>query len=45
VIRGRLPPKAMALVLEWATIHQSELLAQWDRARNHLTLEKIEPLE
>jgi hypothetical protein len=45
LIRGRLPPKAVVLVLEWAAIHQNELLSQWDRARNHQTLEKIEPLE
>jgi Domain of unknown function (DUF4160) len=45
IVRGRLPAKAMALVVEWATIHQSELLALWDRARNHEPLEKIEPLE
>jgi hypothetical protein len=32
----------MALVVEWATIHQVEILARWDRARNHQTLDKIE---
>ena len=25
IMHGRLPAKAMALVIEWATIHQSEL--------------------
>jgi len=34
----------MALVVEWATLHQQELLEQWNRARNHEALEKIEPL-
>lgn len=26
VLRGRLPPKAMDMVTEWAAIHQQELL-------------------
>jgi hypothetical protein len=44
VVRGRLPAKATALVVEWAALHQDELLVQWERARNHEPLEKIEPL-
>lgn len=44
ILRGSLPPRAMALTLEWATLHQQELLEQWQRARNHETLQKIEPL-
>ena len=45
VMRGRLPPKAIGMVTEWAALHQDELLTQWDRARAHQPLEKIEPLE
>ncbi len=26
---GYLPPKALALVVEWASIHQSELMLNW----------------
>jgi hypothetical protein len=44
LLRGRLPPKAMSLVTEWASLHQEELLVQWERARNHEPIEKIEPL-
>jgi hypothetical protein len=44
VLRGKLPPRAMSLVLEWAALRQDELLAQWERARSHEPLEKIEPL-
>jgi hypothetical protein len=44
-LRGRLPAKATALVAEWATLHQHELLMQWERARKHQPLEKIAPLE
>ena len=45
ILRGRLPTKATGLVNEWAELHRKELLAQWERARNHQPLEKIEPLE
>jgi hypothetical protein len=44
ILRGRLPAKAMGLVIEWASLHQDELLAQWERARNHEPLDRIEPL-
>jgi predicted ribonuclease YlaK len=45
VLRGRLPNKATSLVNEWANLHREELLTQWQRARNHEPLEKIQPLE
>jgi hypothetical protein len=45
ILRGRLPPKATGLVNEWAELHRNELLAQWERARSHQPLERIEPLE
>jgi hypothetical protein len=44
VLQGSLPPKALSLVVEWAAQHQQELMNQWERARNHEPLEKIEPL-
>jgi hypothetical protein len=44
ILRGFFPPKAMSLVIEWATLHQEELMERWNRARNHESLEKIEPL-
>jgi hypothetical protein len=44
VLRGKLPAKATALVIEWAALHQDELLAQWERARNHQPLNRIDPL-
>jgi hypothetical protein len=33
VFSGRLPPRVTGFVIEWATLHQRELLAEWDRAR------------
>jgi hypothetical protein len=33
ILRGELPRRAMALVLEWAALHRQELRADWERAR------------
>ncbi|MEX2093062.1 MAG: DUF4160 domain-containing protein [Pirellulales bacterium] len=44
ILKGRLPAKAMALVVEWSALHQEELLQRWEQAREHQPLEKIEPL-
>lgn len=32
-------------VLEWAALHQAELRDNWQRARQHLPLQPIEPLD
>jgi Domain of unknown function (DUF4160) len=45
VLQGKLSPKARALVLEWATLHQAELMADWELARQQSPLQKIDPLE
>ncbi len=45
VLRGELPRRALALVLEWAALHRDELRANWDRARLGETLEMIAPLD
>lgn len=45
VLQGRLTPKALALVTEWAALHQGELLAVWDQARTGQPLARIAPLE
>lgn len=29
VLEGNLPPKALAMVREWAALHKSELLKMW----------------
>jgi hypothetical protein len=44
VFAGALPPRALGLVIEWATLHQRELLDDWTRARGKQSLERIEPL-
>lgn len=45
VFAGRLPPRVLGLVIEWATLHQQELLDDWTRAQAQKSLRRIEPLE
>lgn len=45
VLAGTLPPRALGLVMEWATLHREELEENWRRARNLEPLESIQPLE
>lgn len=44
VIAGKLPPRAMGLVAEWASAHRAELEAAWDQASNLQNPGKVEPL-
>ena len=44
VIAGYLSPRARGLVVEWAFLHQDELLANWMRAEAFERPAKIEPL-
>lgn len=45
VLRGVLPRRALALVLEWAALHRDELRVNWDKARQGLSPDPIEPLD
>ena len=45
VLEGELPRRPRAFVIEWASLHREELRANWDRARQGLPLNPIEPLE
>jgi hypothetical protein len=42
---GKLPPKVFGLVMEWASIHQDELLKNWALAQEMQELKSIDPLE
>ncbi len=44
LIAGSLPRRALALVAEWTLLHQDELTANWERARQHEPIEPIDPL-
>lgn len=45
ILRGGLPRRALAMVLEWAAVHRDELRADWERARQGVALNAIPPLE
>ena len=42
---GNLPPRPLALVVEWTSLHQAELLENWRLARLGQPLVRIAPLE
>jgi hypothetical protein len=44
-VRGRLPPRAVGLILEWWKLHQSELQENWLLVNEGKPPKKIEPLE
>ena len=45
VIAGRLRPRAMGMVMEWASQHQGDLLRVWEQARRLEQLDSIAPLQ
>lgn len=45
MLAGRLPPRVLALIVEWASLHEAELLANWDRCKRRDALVPIPPLE
>jgi len=44
LLDGKLPPRALGLVVEWASQHREDLMANWEKARNQNQLGKIDPL-
>ena len=45
ILEGELSRRARALVVEWASLHRRELVANWERARQELPLQAIAPLD
>jgi hypothetical protein len=45
VLEGHLPPRAVGLVMEWASLHSVELHDDWERAARAEPLKRIAPLE
>lgn len=47
ILEGYLPPKALALVVEWASIHKQELIENWNNLseEGNGLIKKIEPLK
>ena len=45
ILEGKLSPRILGLVIEWAALHQTELMQNWELARLQSPLEPITPLE
>lgn len=45
VLEGKLSPRALGLVIEWASLHEQELRTVWQQAEALEPLSKIEPLK
>ena len=45
IIQGNLSRRALGLVLDWAELHQDQLLQDWDLCQKDLMPNKIEPLK
>jgi hypothetical protein len=45
LLEGYLSPRVLNLVMEWAGLHRSQLLENWERARRGEPLVKIPGLE
>ncbi len=44
-LEGRLPNRALALVLEWAALHRDELMEDWRLCENMQRPKRIRPLD
>ena len=44
VMAGRIAPRALGMVIEWATLHQTELLTLFAQAQQNQPISKIDPL-
>jgi hypothetical protein len=45
LLEGYVPPKALSLVIEWASIHKEELMENWNRMLRKESFKPIEPLQ
>lgn len=45
MISGNLPRRALELILDWAELHQAELLDDWMLCQEKAFPKKIEPLQ
>lgn len=45
VLHGTLPARGLRLVMEWAALHRTELVSNWENARLGRPLRPIPPLD
>lgn len=44
VLEGKFPARALGMLIEWASQHQTELMKDWELARDGKPTRKIKPL-
>jgi len=44
VIQGKLPPRILGMVMEWAAMHEADLLEAWEDAIHQRPVKQIAPL-
>ena len=45
VMGGKLPPRALGMVIEWGALFRNELLEDWNLASAYQPLRKLPPLK
>ena len=45
ILEGHIPPRALGIVIEWASQHKDELLSNWELAKSNQHPKKIKPLK
>jgi hypothetical protein len=45
IYSGSLPSRAFGLIMEWASLHQNELMENWVLLKEERSVKKIEPLK
>ena len=45
ILEGHIAPRALGLVMEWASQHKNELFQNWELAKNNQMPHKIDPLK
>ncbi len=45
IYSGSLPSRAFGLIMEWASLHQNELMENWVLLKEERSVKQIEPLK
>lgn len=44
LLKGKLPARIQGIIIEWASLHQNELMENWNKLQNEQPIKKIKPL-
>ena len=45
VVNGFMPKRALKLIFEWLDLHKEELIKNWEKCKNDVSPDKINPLK